>query len=153
MSKSEVSKTTIDLFGREVGQRLLDNRVILPVKADKSPAQGFFRYNDGADLDKPFGSYEGLAIINGPLSGIVAVDLDSTDLNPPVELNVRSRKGGHIFLPWQGQKRQTRIAPSVDMLGAGGYSIFTGPGKEFISPKLADPRFVTDWLASLPPPP
>lgn len=149
MTTTDVQKKTIDLFGSDLGADLLNNKAIVPVRADKQPAAGIRDYNNGVDLNQPFGPYEGLAIINGRLSGIVAVDLDRHDLIPPVDFNVKTNKGGHIYIPWQGERRKSNFAPGVDVLGAGGYSIFTGPGKDFVSPVLADPAAVTDWLSSL----
>jgi hypothetical protein len=153
MSRNAVEKQTVELFGQYVGSRLLSNRAVVPVRGNKQPAAGIQNYNNGVDLSQPFGPYEGLGVINGPLSGILAVDLDRCDLNPPVDFNVKTSKGGHIYLPWQGERRKTNFAPGVDVLGTGGYSIFTGPGKEFVSPALADPGTVTDWLSSLSPSP
>jgi hypothetical protein len=153
MSKTSVVKQTIELFGPELGGRLLDRNAIVPVRANKQPAVGIRDYNNGVDLSRPFGPYDGLAIINGAPSGILTVDLDRQDLYPPVDFNVETTKGGHIYLPWSGERRKTNFAPGVDVLGAGGYSIFTGPGRSFVSPAFADATTIDNWLTTLTPHP
>lgn len=142
---------TIDCFGETFGRQLIDNQAILPVNANKAPAHGIYNHNAGVDLTEPFGNYVGLAIVNGPPSNVLTVDLDKYDPTPPVPFNVRTTKGGHIYLPWQGERRKTNFAPDIDILGAGGYSIFWGPGKQFVSPAIADATDVSDWLATLTP--
>lgn len=149
MTDTDIREQTLALFGPELGSKVLTNGAVLPVRANKRPAAGIRGYNNGVDLSAPFGPYDGLAVVNGPLSGIVAVDIDRQDLQPPVDFNVRTSKGGHIWIPWQEERRQPNFIPGVDILGTGGYSIFTGPGKEFISPIFADRDLVMDWLASL----
>lgn len=146
-----IYSNTIDCFGEDFGKRLINNSAIVPVDGRKAPARGIHNYNAGVDLSKPFGEYVGLAIVNGPLSNVLAVDLDTYDIKPPVSFNVQTTKGGHIYLPWKGERRKTNFAPGVDILGAGGYSIFWGPGKEFVSPALADTMIVSDWLTTLTP--
>ncbi|WP_138758102.1 hypothetical protein [Modestobacter altitudinis] len=145
-----IEVATRSCFGDELGNHLLANRAILPLR-DKRPAAGIRNHNAGVDLSKSFGPHNGLAIINGELSGIVTVDLDSADLHPPAPINVETAKGGHIYLPWAGQVRALAVVPKVDVLGAGGYSEFVGPGKRFLRPDFADTDTVSNWLASLSP--
>jgi hypothetical protein len=149
MVKAAVQQKTIELLGPDLGLQLLNSRAILPVQANKQPAAGIRDYNNGVELNKPIGPWAGLAIINGPLSGIVAVDIDRHDLAPPVSFNVKTQKGGHIWIPWQGERRQHNFVPGVDILGTGGYSIISGPDKEFISSVVADRATVINWLSSL----
>lgn len=147
--KEVVAQTTINLLGETLGLHLLNNRVILPVQGNKKPAAGIRDFNNGVDLNQFKGPWAGLAIINGERSGVLVVDIDRPDLAPPVPFNVKTEKGGHIWIPWQGEPRQHNFVPGVDILGTGGYAIFNGPGKEFISSAFADPAPVWDWLSSL----
>ncbi|SDM65737.1 hypothetical protein SAMN05660642_03034 [Geodermatophilus siccatus] len=147
--KAAVAQTTIDLLGETLGFHLLGNRAILPVQGNKKPAAGIRNFNNGVDLDQFKGPWAGLAIINGERSGVLVVDIDKPDLAPPVSFNVKTEKGGHIWIPWEGERRQRSFAPGVDILGTGGYAIFSGPGKEFISSAFADRATVWDWLSSL----
>jgi hypothetical protein len=132
----------------DVADRLLDSQAIVPVSVDKKPTVPHWR--DGVD---PFGDYrfDGLAVVNGARTGITAVDVDEQSLTPPVSFNVQTSKGGHIYVPFGGERRKVRLAPGVDLLAEGGYSIFYGTGKKFISPGLADPDVVYGWLSSLTP--
>lgn len=143
-----IQKTTRDLFGTDLGQRLLDNQAIIPL-SDKRPARGIVEHNNGVDLSKPFGEYNGLGFLNGPRSGILVVDLDTHDLIPPAPFNVETTKGGHVYTRWDGQPRKTAVAPKVDLLGFGGYTEFAGPGKKFVSPNLAEESVVFGWLGSM----
>ncbi|WP_157944064.1 bifunctional DNA primase/polymerase [Blastococcus atacamensis] len=104
----------------------------------------------GVDPDRDLGAFNGLAILNGEASGVTTIDLDTTDLMPPVNFNVRTAKGGHIYIPWNQHRRWVGFAPKVDLLGAG-YAVFFGPGKSFLSPDLADPSIMDPWLQSLNP--
>jgi hypothetical protein len=145
-----IESVTIDCFGSQLGGALLQAMAILPVNG-KRPAAGVSKYNDGVDLACGYGEFDGLAIVNGPLSGILAVDLDDTRLMPPVPFNVVTGKGGHIYTRWDGQRRRIAFAKHVDLLGAGGYSIFFGPGRRFVSAELADNSTVMEWLGRLSP--
>jgi hypothetical protein len=146
----DIENVTIDCFGSQLGGTLLQSGAILPV-IGKRPATGISHHNDGVDLSRSYGDFDGLAIINGPLSGILAVDLDDTRLTPPAPFNVVTGKGGHIYTKWDGQRRRIAFAKHVDLLGAGGYCVFFGPGRRFVSANLADSSSVVQWLGKLSP--
>ncbi len=135
-----IRETTLDRFGTELGEHLLANRAILPTM-DKKPAMDIRGYNGGVDLSQRHGPYNGLAVINGPLSNILVIDFDDSNLNPPAPFNVETTKGGHVYTKWAGQRRKIGIAPGVDLLGQGGYAEFAGAGRHFIRlPSLTRPQ-------------
>lgn len=145
-----IRETTLDCFGSELGQYLLDNKAVVPVREKRAFIKG---WQHGVDPDGRYGAFDGLAVINGARSGILTVDIDSLDISPPAPFNVRTTHGGHIYLPWEGEKRQIDFVASIDLLGTGGYAVFAGQGKTFLHHNLADRAKVTDWLSSFKPPP
>lgn len=150
MQKSNIKsirETTLACFGPRLGNHLLASRAVLPVVDKVCHIPGWPR---GVDPDGDFGEFNGLAILNGEKSGLTTIDIDSMDVVPPLDFNVRTSKGGHIYIPWKQHKRWIGLAPKVDLLGAG-YAAFFGPGKSFISPALADPAVMDSWLQSLNP--
>ncbi len=146
-NSDSIRQATIECFGPDLGRHLLDNRAILPVwgKVCKVPGWQY-----GIDPDGEYGGHDGLAILNGPRSGIATIDIESVDVHPPVGFNVRTAKGGHIYMPWSGHRRLPAFAAKIDVLGAG-YAVFFGPGKTFLHAKLATPAVMDPWLQSLNP--
>jgi hypothetical protein len=91
---NRLRELTLDCFGTELGSHLLDKRAILTVVDKVCRIQG---WQYGLDPDAEYGSFNGLAVLNGPESGMTTIDIDTAELLPPVQFNVRTARGGHIY--------------------------------------------------------
>ncbi len=103
-----------------------------PLKADKTPAvSGYQRIGApySATLAAKFPDASAAGFVAGARNRVTVVDIDSADdrLTEEIEkrfgmtpLRVRTPSGGrHLYYRHQGEKRQIRALPDVDVLGAG----------------------------------
>lgn len=123
-------------------ERLLGAGAVMPLTDPSKPkacvisgaqANGFYDHNTR--------DFHGLAIINGPRSGITVWDFDDlTELSCPVEPpNVRTARGCHVYTEWAGEGRGYRVHPGLDILGEGGIAVFYAPGeKTFLHSTFTD---------------
>jgi hypothetical protein len=141
-----IERITREYFGT-YADILFENAAVLPVNG-KLPVT---TWGDGVDPSTylNLGGWKGLAILTGSRSGITAYDVDDPNLDPPVPYNVLSKRGGHIYVPWRGERSTIGRVPKIDVKGEGGYVVFYGPEKTFKTPVLADPSFLYDWYESL----
>ena len=103
-----------------------------PVTADKTPAvRGYSRIGASysAELATRFSTATAAGFVAGPRNRLTVVDIDSTDDRlvdeilarfGPTPLQVRTPSGGrHLYYRHQGERRQIRPIPDVDILGGG----------------------------------
>jgi hypothetical protein len=103
-----------------------------PLKADKTPAVSRYQRigaTSSATLAARFPDASAAGFVAGPRNRLTVVDIDSTDdrLAEEVEkrfgttpVRVRTPSGGrHLYYRHQGEKREIRALPDVDVLGTG----------------------------------
>lgn len=144
---TRLQEITYDLFGDDA-QRLLDAQAIVPLINPTQPKAAIKGWNDGFDPNTEIG-FHSLGLLVGKRSGITVWDIDSVDLTPPVDPNVKTFKGCHIYTAYAGERRKIGVVQGLDLLGENSYAIFYGEGKEFVHPELAPLDAMTEWLHSL----
>lgn len=144
---TNLQEITKQKFG-DHAQGLLDAHAIIPLIDQKNPKAGIKNWDHGYDPERPV-NFHSLAVLTGARSGITVWDIDSSDLTPPVDPNVQTVKGSHVYTPHAGEARKIKVIDGLDLLGDNGYAIFYGPGKSFLHPDLADLEVMNDWVKSL----
>lgn len=141
---NELIHITREKFGEDA-ERLLDAHAIIPINNEHNRKAASAGWPSGHDpqIAVPFHS---LAILTGPKSGLTVWDIDSHEIVTPVDPNVRTAHGCHVYTRHVGEPRKIRYAPDVDLLGSDGYAIFHADDREFLHPVLTESKIMTDWL-------
>lgn len=144
---TRLEEITKRLFGDDA-DRLLQAHAIIPLIDQSKPKAGMVGWRDGFDPAREV-QFHSLGLLVGERSGITVWDADTHDLTPPVDPNVKTAKGWHIYTPHQNESRAIKPVAGLDVLGNRGFAIFYGRNKEFLHPRLADSKVMTDWFNTL----
>lgn len=106
-----------------IADDLIDRGAIVPMNISddgvkKTPATA---WKGPVDPSRDW-SFNALALKTGEVSGITVIDFDAVD---PVGSNVSTRRGGHIWVPWNQDCCRAGVLPHVDVRGDKGLAIFS----------------------------
>lgn len=144
---TRLEQLTRERFGDDA-QRLLDAHAIIPLVNPAQPKAAIKGWMDGFDPTREIG-FHSLGLLVGERSGITVWDIDSIDLTPPADPNVKTFKGCHVYTSHSGERRKIGVVKGLDILGENSYAIFYGKDKEFVHPQLAPLDAMTEWLNSM----
>lgn len=140
-----IINTTLNFFGNELGQHLLDNRLIITA-FDKHPTAP---YKNGFE-----GSYEGnaqqIGFLTGEQSGIIVVDFDDAERYSYLAdvADVRTQRGFHIYCKYDSRFARA-LSPKdskIDILSGNKPCYFAGANRDWNLKDLAD---IDDVLLAL----
>jgi hypothetical protein len=132
---------------------------VMPVK-DKKPQVSWSEFIDRAQTPEEKAAFSGaetLGVITGPVSRIIVLDddggLDADRMRAlPRTWTAKTPRGGrHYYFKWSSSldskvTTKTGILPGVDIRGQGGYVVFYGFERLYLSTPLASPP---QWLIDL----
>ena len=115
--------------------------LISPDGTKKQPA--VFSWKDGVN---PRGDYEynALAIMTGRPTGLTVIDYDYA--GSLLNSNVKTRRGDHIYVPYDNDRSRSHVLPHIDVRGTGGLAIFHSAFHRVVSRELADRSDFADIL-------
>jgi biotin operon repressor len=111
-------------------EQALANGAVVPLR-NKKPITKWGKYIDPTEDY----SFDGLAIKTGKASGLTVVDYDAEF---PAESNVRTRRGGHVWLPWDNDRTRHYRNDHIDVCGSGALAVFHSPTHQVLHTGLAD---------------
>ena len=152
---TKMQKCTLETFGTELGAKLLEQGLIVPIGREKMPMgkwkqpDGQYRYNYDTCRSSHFNA-PSFAVILGGTSGLMCYDYDDNELlaETGIEPNVKSARGGHIYVQHSPDVKSTigYNELKLDILSDKHYAIFCAPGKtvvhstiRLVPPSLQEP--------------
>lgn len=137
---------TLRTLGDELGGELLRRGAVHPIYGADRKKPGFPRHNEPW-LDHEVNDFLALGLNAGDQSGLTVWDIDSHDLKPPLQPNVLTRRGCHLWTPYRRERHQQAGVPHLDVRSNGNVVFWTDTGdKEVLTTTLADPAVVhTFW--------
>lgn len=119
-------------------EQALQNGAVVPLN-NKKPVTKWGQY---INPEKPY-AFDGIAVKTGRDSGLTVVDYDAM---MPDNANVKTRRGGHVWLPWDNDRTKHYSKDNIDVCGSGALAIFHSQNHHVLHTVLANRSDYTSLL-------